>query len=286
MIPAHKFLSLSPAQVTPEAEQEFFSSLKLRNGTYKTTFQKRFSKINRDLQGLVESGQVGVDHVLDIGISSGSSTLELYEDLAAAGKHSHIIGTDLSTEASLVNVAPGCFALVDSTGYPLRYDIFKWSIKPWVVSSDYHNGFFILRKCINLALGYRSRKLISQFNSARVSTVRLITPMLRKHPNIVVQKDDVTQYNHLFEGKFNFIRAANVLNKGYFTDTALVAIIDNIKHYLARPKGALLVVRTHENAVNQGTLFSIEENGGCEIIQRFGDGSEVEAIVLERMRKL
>ena len=284
MIPANKFLSLLPAQVTPEAEEEFFSSLKLRNGTYKTTFQKRFSEINMDLQILLKSGDLKVDHVLDIGISSGSNTLELYQELESAGYKSQMIGSDLLMEAYLVSVFPGCFALVDSTGYPLRYDIFDWSIKPWVVSKDYRNGFFIFRKIVNIVLGYRAGKMISNANSMRVRKVELVTPALRRHVNVAVQKDDITQYNHTFDGKFNFIRAANVLNKGYFTDAALMAIVDNIRRYLAKPKGALLVVRTHDNGINHGTLFDIEKNGGCKILQRFGQGSEVEDIVLERMR--
>ena len=286
MIPANKFLALSPDQVTPKAEEEFFTSLKLRNGTYKTTFQKRFSDVNLELLKLIESGDVIVEHVLDIGISSGSNTLEFYQELQSSGFNSQIIGTDLVPDAYLVNVIPGCFALVDSTGYPLRYDIFNWSIKPWVVSSDYRNGFFVLRKCINLAFAYRAKTMLARPSSARVRRVELVTPMLRQHADVVIQKDDITRYNGTFDGKFNFVRAANVLNKGYFTDAALMAIIGNIRRYLAKPKATLLVIRTHADGVNHGTLFDIEQDRGCKIKQRFGQGSEVEDIVLERMRGL
>ncbi|MFC5582146.1 ATP/GTP-binding protein [Rhodanobacter terrae] len=285
MITAKKFLALSPDQVTSEAEKEFFASLKLRNGTYKTTFQGRFSEINRELRQLVGSGDITVDHILDIGISSGSNTLELYSALESAGHKSRIIGTDLMTEAYLVDVLPGCLALVDSTGYPLRYDIFKWSMKPWVVRSDYRTCFFIFRKLINISLGYRARKIIAAANSTRVQKVELVTPMLRKHASIIVKKDDITRYNRTFDGKFNFIRAANVLNRGYFTDDDLRTIIYNIKRYLVKPAASLLVMRTHENNDNHGTLFDIEEDGGCRILRRFGKGSEVEDLVLECMRK-
>lgn len=284
MIPANKFLALSSDQVTPEAEKEFFTSLKLSNGTYKTTFQGRFSEINRELAQWVGSEDVNVDHILDIGISSGSNTLELYSALESAGYKSRIIGTDLTTEAHLINVLPGCFALVDSTGYPLRYDIFKWSIKPWVVGSDYKSGFFIVRKLINIALGYRARNMLNSANSTCVQKFQLVTPMLQKHANVVVKNDDITRYNSIFYGKFNFIRAANVLNRGYFTDGQLMAIVDNIICYMTKPKASLLIIRTHENNVNHGTLFHIEDNGVCIILQRFGKGSEVEDIVLKCMR--
>lgn len=110
--------------------------------------------------------------------------------------------------------------------------------------------------------------------------------MLRKHTNIVVHKDDLTRYNCTFDGRFNFIKAANVLNKGHLADAALMTILENIRRYLTKPKGALLIIRTHAKGVSHGTLFNIEENGGCKIQQRFGQGSEVEDIVDECMRRL
>lgn len=286
MIPANEFLSLSPDQITPESEEEFFTSLRLRNGTYKTTCQRRFQDINETLLRLVGSGDINVNYVLDIGISSGSNTLELYEELDHAGYKSQIIGTDLSSEAYLIRVFPGCFALLDDTGYPLRYDIFKLTMKPWVVNRDYLNGIFILRKCVNVALGHRARKLMAKFGPTTVRRVALITPMLRDHPNVVIQKDDITRYNYMFDGKFNFIRAANVLNRGYFSDAAIMLIVDNIRRYLAKPKATLLILRTHADGANHGTLFDIEQDGGCRIRQRFGRGSEVEKIVLECMSAL
>ena len=284
MIPAGKFLNLLPDQITPEAEEEFFTSLKLRNGTYKTTFQRRFPEINHALRKFLESGDIAVDNVLDIGISSGSNTLELYQELNSAGHKSRIIGTDILLGARLVRVFPGCFALVDNIGYPLRYDIWKWTLKPWVVSKDYRRGFFILRKGINVFLGYRAKQLMRQTNSSGVQKVRLVTSRVLDYADIIIEKDDITQYNLAFEDRFEFVRAANVLNMGYFTDQELVSIVGNIRRYLARPKGTLLVTRTHEDGVNHGSLFTIYKNKGCEILQRFGGGSEIEDIVLKCMR--
>jgi len=285
MIPANKFLSFPLDQVTPEAEEEFFTSLRLRNGTYKTTFQGRFSDINHVLCKFLQSGDIVVGDVLDVGISSGSNTLELYQELDSAGYKSKIIGTDLMPDAWLVRVFPGCFALVDETAYPLRYDIFNRSMKPWVTSKDYRSGFFILRKCINLVLGFRAKQMMRGQNSSAVRKVELVTPRLGECSNIIVQKDNITKYNHSFEDKFTFIRVANVLNKSYFSDGELASILDNIKRYTTKPRGALLVIRTHEDGTNHGTLFDIDEATGCKILQRFGQGSEIEDIVFESMRE-
>ena len=285
MIPATNFFELSDDELTPKIEEEFFSSLKLRNGTYKTTFHKRFSEINEKIIKLLKTGDIKVDNLLDIGISSGISTLELSDDLHSAGYTSYIVGTDFMMDAYIVRVLPYCFALVDNTCYPLRYDLFKWSMKPWVIKKDYRSGFFILRKCINLLFQYRAKNTISRSKQTNIHNVKLITPKLFGHENIIVQKDDVTKFNHLFAEKFDFIRAANILNKGYFTSSELITIINNIKQYLTKPKGTLLIVRTHENGDNHGSLFSIENHDRCNVIKRFGTGSEIEGIVLESMCK-
>ncbi len=284
MIPANKFLALPPHEITPEAEEEFFTSLRLRNGTYKTTFQKRFAEINHALLQFFQSGDIAVGNILDIGISSGSNTLELYQELESAGCESRMVGTDMMPDAWLVHVFPGCFALVDDTGYPLRYDVFNLSMKPWVTRQDYRSGFFIFRKGINLLFGYRAKQIMQESDSAAVRKVELVTPRLREYRDIIVQKDDITKYNRHFEGGFTFIRAANVLNKGYFSRENLASIIGNVKRYLTKPQAALLVVRTHENGVNHGTLFTVDTDRGCNILRRFGRGSEIEDIVLERMR--
>lgn len=284
MIPANKFLGSPLDQITPEAEEEFFTSLRLRNGTYKTTFQRRFSEINHALRKFLQSGDIAVGNVLDVGISSGSNTVELYQELDSAGYKSKIVGTDLMPDAWLVHVFPGCFALVDDTAYPLRYDIFNRSMKPWVTSKDYRSGFFILRKCINLVLGLRAKQMMRSPNSRTVRKVELVTPRLAECVNIIVQKDNITKYNQAFEDEFTFIRVANVLNKSYFSDEELTSILDNIRRYTTKPRGALLVVRTHADGTNHGTLFDIDETTGCKILQRFGQGSEVEDIVLACMR--
>ena len=120
-------------------------------------------------------------------------------------------------------------------------------------------------------------------SSATVRKVELVTPRLGEYTDISVQKDNITEYNHEFKDRFTFIGAANVLNKSYFSDEELRSIIANVRRYTMKPRSALLVLRTHEDGTNHGTLFSIDETAGCKILQRFGQGSEIENIVFECM---
>lgn len=282
------YLTPSPDQVSPDIEEAFFSSLKLRNGTFKTTFRGRFLDINKQIIDLLQLSDIRVDNLLDIGISSGISTLELYDELNSAGYRTRVTGTDLMIDARIVSVFPRCFALVDSTGYPLRFDFFKWGLAPWVGANDYRStGFFVLRQLLNVIFHYRLKAICkSPYHAFR--DVKLVTPRLGNHTNISVQQDDITEFNESFCNKFNFIRAANILNKGYFSEQALAAILGNIKRYLTKPRGHLLIVRTlegendHCSWSNHGTLFSVDNHEKCEIVRRFGLGSELEDIVLRK----
>ncbi|MHB1586408.1 MAG: ATP/GTP-binding protein [Acidiferrobacteraceae bacterium] len=280
------YLTRSPDQVSPDIEEAFFSSLKLRNGTFKTTFPGRFFDINKQIIDLLKAGDIRVDNLLDIGISSGVSTLELYDELTSAGYRTRITGTDLMVDARIVSVFPRCFALMDSTGYPLRFDFFKWGLAPWIVVDDYRStGFFVLRKLLNVIFHYRLKAICKSPHHA-FRDVKLITPRLGDNTNISVRQDDITKLNESFCDKFNFIRAANILNRGYFSEKELAAILSNVKRYLTKPRGHLLIMRTLEDENdrhiwnNHGTLFSVDNHEKCEIVRRFGLGSEVDDIVL------
>lgn len=277
---ANAFLHAPTDRVTAQMEHEFFCSIMVRNRTWKTTFHGRFREVNERLISEVGAGRVRVASILDVGVSSGISTLELYNDISSRGYETHIVGTDLFTHAYLVRVGTSCHALVDDTGFPLQFDLFGRGITPWVTQRDQRNGMFVFRKLVNLAFTRRARAILRHTDDVRVERVRLVTPRLAGITNISLQTDDVTCYNSDFCARFGFIRAANILNRGYFAEPALVAIIDNIRHYLDGCGASLLVIRTHEDGNNHGTLFKLVNDRRFEISTRFGAGSEIEDLVL------
>jgi hypothetical protein len=277
---ARTFFDTSSDRLTPQMEQEFFSSIMGRNKTYKTTFHGRFSEINQFLVKQARAGALRLSKILDVGVSSGISTLELLEDMRAAGCKTSVIGTDILTNAHIVKVAPGCYALLDASGFPLRFDLVGRGVKPWVAPADYRNGMFVLRKAINLLFTRRAKRILGRANDPRVRKVRLLSPRVCSNSGIAVHDDNIAQYNPEFSARFDFIRAANVLNKNYFPDAALTGMVENLKRYLTKSNGSLLVVRTHEDLTNHGTLFRLADNGSFEVLTRFGDGSEIESLVL------
>lgn len=280
MMPAHKFLKLPADATTPRCEEEFFSSIMGRNGTYKTTFRQRFSEVDDALVSLLESRAITAGSILDIGISSGTSTVELYDKLLSNGYETAIVGTDILLDANIIRVFPGCRAIVDETGFPLRFDLMKWSIKPWVVKSDYYNGMAIIRKSINRLFGYKARRMLQKLDHPSVEGVKLVTPRLLGNEHIQVFNDDIRVYNRGYFRRFDFIRAANIFNVNYFPERDLRAMLGNVKRYLAGAGSSFLVLRTHEDKTNHGALYRLNQDDAFEQVRRFGNGSEVDGLVM------
>jgi hypothetical protein len=281
MLAAKTFFETPSAQLTPRMEEDFFTSLMMRNKTYKTTFHDRFADVNPYLVGYLRDRGPASPRVLDVGVSSAISTVELHDDLRTGGLDAEVLGTDMLIDAFLVNVFPGCYALVDPSGFPLRFDVPGGSLKPWVMRGDYRNGMFILRKGINRLFTGRARRILRQSGDARVRGVKLVTPRALERADITICSDDIARYNPAYAAGFDFVRAANVLNRGYFEPAVLGTMVANIGRYLRQPHGALFVARTHDDRANHGTLFRRGEGAHFERVHRFGSGSEVEDVVLQ-----
>lgn len=280
MLAAKTFFETPPEQLTPTMEEDFFTSLMTRNKTYKTTFHDRFSDINPYLAEYFQHHGPQTPKVLDVGVSSGISTVELYDDFRHGGLDVEILATDILIEAFLVRVFPKCHVLADPSGFPLRFDLPFVTVKPWVTRDDYYSGLFIFRKFVNTLFTHRVHQILQNPGDTRISEVKLVTPRALAKAGITVCVDDISRYNSAFKARFDFIRVANVLNKGYFSPTVLSTMIANIGRYLRPPHGSLFVVRTHEDRANHGTLFRRGDDQHFEVVRRFGSGSEVEALVL------
>jgi hypothetical protein len=277
---ASKFFSLPSDQITADIEAAFFLSLKTHNRTFKTTRSGRFSRIDEQMIEILKQSRTRIRDVLDVGVSSGITTIELDRALRAAGYTPRIVATDVVIDAFIVPVFPGCRALVDPCGNILQYELFDTAVRPWRRRLDWIDGMILIRHMLNRICGPRAMRSLAERNGVR--HVALISPQVSHRSSVRIVRDDILVPNPQFAGRFDLLRAANIVNRGYFSDDDIQRILANFRSYLAGSGACLLIIRTHGRLENHGTLFRLTQDGRLGVVARFGKGSEIENLVHEQ----
>ena len=279
-VPVAEFLRARAAGDLAQ-EAEFFANLRLRNGIFKTTRARRLDSTTPPVIGQLRAAGRSSVRVLDVGCSSGISTVELHEALAAAGLAGETFGTDLVTSAVHVARADGCGLLFDRDRRVLQVDLGAWAGSwswPPLRRDLLYRPHKVARGRWLLGPGARPfRQALERPRPGyRVTEVPLLSSAVERAPGVCIVEEDVRAPE--IPGRFDFIRAANFLNLLYFAE----AEIERIARLLAerlRPGGLLLVVRTPEfEEVNHGTLFRLSD-GALEPLATIGQGSDVAALV-------
>lgn len=281
---ASTFFARPATAIGKTAEADFFTALRVGNNTFKKTSAGRFGELDAALTRALGSSPI-TGEALDIGISSGATTLELDSALKAAGHRLRLTGTDLALRAHIVPIGPGCRVLVDPGGHPLQYDILGWAVRPWRRRLDFFDGMIAVRGLLARLGAPRARRALAANHVLR--SVDLISPHLARRRDIAVVEDDVTRCNPDLQGRFAVVRVANILNRDYFDEVTLCGALDNVASYLAGPGALLLIVRTLGRDGHNGTLFTVDASGErLRAIERYGAGSEIETLVLATIRRV
>jgi hypothetical protein len=273
---AKRFFADHAADADLALESAFFSGIKMRNGTFKLTRPSRFAALDDLFGPFLRARLQGPCAVLDIGASTGLTTIELVESLEALGAAPQIVATDLFLEAHLVDLAPGLHVLADPEGWPLQYGVGGVGIRSWVRRLDYVTLAALPRLLARALLRGRLRRRIA---AGTTQPVRMESRALRDRPIRLVQSD-IFEPEPAFRGRFDFIRAANILNRGYFAPDRLRLAIGHIRDYCRGPGALLLVVRTGGTR-HDGTLFELRPSRRFAVLGRIGRGSEIEPLILE-----
>jgi hypothetical protein len=293
-VPTAKDLFFSRTPLDAEAwaarERAFFHAIRLKNGTYKTTYSHRLDTVNEIVNRLLASRRPV--EIMDVAVSSGVGTLEWMESLDRAGIQYRMTAGDLCVKAFLLSFGQFLNVLVDKSGYPLQFDILGRAI-PYPIGrrrTALLPPLFILVETfrwmspILLAALFKPGGIAAEAESVRrfgVSCRRILltSPRLRERTSLNVLEDDLLAPG-LFADRFHVLRAANVLNKHYFSDATLTTMVANM-HGRLKQDGILVVCRTADDNVNHGTVFRLNEAGRFEVVCRIGDGSEIEDLVLD-----
>lgn len=269
-----------------ELEEKFFSSIKLKNGTYKLTYRNRLDDLNDFVNELLPPFRPL--KIMDVAVSSGITTAEWISSLERGGIECQMVAGDSVANAFLISVGKNFHALVDSTGHQLQLDIWGRAISTPIGGQNLMLYLLpiLLIKTVSLLLFPKLRRACSENKTARQVSfcgitcrrLELVSPSLKKHADVAIIEDDIL-VNKSFKRCFHVVRAANILHRSYFSDSVLSAMVVNLRDRLMA-NGLLIICRTNDCGVNNGTVFVLTESGKLEVLARLNDGDEIEDLVL------
>ena len=263
-------------------EHVFFKSVLLPNGTRKTTSHRRLDDLNALVQQHLPSRRPLL--MMDVACSSAISTVEWLETLHNAGVDCRITAGDALVNAFVLSVGRNLHALVDRHGHVMQYEIGGIGLEVPLRKRKiprYGLQVLLLRSLARLLAPTLSDPVRAARGAKwgmRWRHLQLVSPSIRRRRHIDVVEDDIL-VNKGYVRCFDVVRAANILNLGYFDRPTLAAMLLNLRERL-RNGGRLIVCRTSSDNVNHGTVFGLDEDRNLLVLARINDGSEIEPIAL------
>jgi hypothetical protein len=253
------------AEPSTEAEFLLFSRIRLPSGVLKTTEPRRLDDLNeRALRVLPDDRPL---ELMDVAISTGITTVEWSEQLRAAGVEHHIVAGDTHSDAVWVSVPLVGEVLVDRDGNVLLAEVVGRAVDPSGATT---------RSALVLPL-LRAAARHAGMLRLPARPVALVSSRIRESTAIELVEDDIFVARPELRARFHAVRAANILNEGYFDDARLRAAVATLRERL-RPAGLLIVCRTREDGSNHGSFFRMDGDGWT-VVDRIGDGSEIERLI-------
>ncbi len=243
---------------TQTQEAAFFASIRLRNGTYKTTDHHRLDDLNEMVIGEWKKLGSKPSQIMDVGVSSGISSLEWADALTRAGVEAKILASDLCMRGSLLRLLPGYDVLLDRDGRVLQHIVANRPVR-WYLNGprDFLKGTGFVVAALNALAG----ALLPLANArGEAKDILLVNPHARDDARLSFADDDILAPNPAqLRRRFNAIRVSNLLNHGYFNDAQLLGAVGNLRDRLVGAGSFLIVNRTLADGTNHGTLFRLND---------------------------
>jgi hypothetical protein len=265
-------------QAIEELERTFFNSIALRNGTYKTTWNRRLDDLNELVQGLLP--QQRPLEIMDVAVSSGISTAEWLVSLEQAGIDCRMLAGDAVVDAFLISVGR-LRALTDRTGHVMQLDLAGRAVRippPRRRDRIVYSPIIALMKGLTRLFDLSARSAVQSRSGVTCQPLALTSLALARMPKLRAVEDDIL-LNTSYRQRFHVLRAANILNLAYFDVPTLERMVRNLRTRLL-PGGLFIVCRTNEEGVNNASVFTLSDDGRFEATARLNEGSEVAELVL------
>jgi hypothetical protein len=243
----------------------FFARVRLPSGVFKATQPRRLDDLNDLALPLLPSERPL--ELMDVAVSTGVTSLEWSEQLAAAGIEHRLLCGDSHVEGAWLRFPGGDVLLDHGRREILFLELLGRTVDPSGGSGKSRLVMPLVRAIVWLGLHLR----------LPVRQIDLVAPAVRDSPAVSVIEDDIFVHRPDLRARFHVLRAANILNRAYFGEDRLVAGIASLRERL-RPGGFLIVCRTHDDGTNHGSIVQATD-GGWTVAARIGDGSEIEDLL-------
>jgi hypothetical protein len=241
--------------------EKIFSKIRV-DTTFKTTSYDRMVDINKILKNYIKKLFSKKIVICDFGVSSGQSTLELYNDLNNE-KLKNIYGFDKQIYLRI---------------YKYKKYIFLYSSRNNLLMVEYDKyclryRYFIVFKKLDKLLVYFLDLMKIKFQKSKV-----LVPNLEKIDKCKFFEQDIFNIEKKYFKLFDVIRVTNLLNYSYFSESKLKMAILNINK-ISKENCIILINRTTRNKKNIASFF-IKKNGKFELLEDVNGGSEIKDLML------
>lgn len=249
------------ASEDPQLFDAGIGSIKI-DSTWKTTSAGRHPITDAAICEIAE-GMSGAT-LIDVGASSGLTSVELIDRLGAAFSRYYVTDLYFSVPYHIENAITYFY-------HPLTKTCIIRSGGLCVIYADDGATPF----------GVVARQLLRRAprrGPAEARLASLVHPKLtaRMAADQRVTTELFSIFNPWHHGPVDIIKAANVLNKGYFSSTQLLSAIRNLRAAL-NPGGFLVVTDNRE--VEKISIFSRESAEELLLVKQINNGSEISKLI-------
>jgi hypothetical protein len=265
-ITVHTALLDDTGPTPANADTIFFHKLRMANGVFRTTEAKRLDDVNALALPYIK--KFSKPNILDIGASSGLTSLEWIKCLDAANVECTLCVTDLTIWALVVKffgvtllyqpVEPphllqvdfGTLACPNASGSRLRNQIYR------LVRKTFPHSSLLNRAKRLMLIGPSIRRYAEKRNRLSFQDLDIMAPTVGNAKS------------------FQVIRAANILNSAYFSHASLALALRNL--FLMLDDDGVLVLTRTVDGVNNGAIY-VRDGSAMKRVTQFGSGYEAES---------
>ena len=241
--------------------EKIFSKIRVGT-TFKTTSYNRMFDINKKLKNYIKKLFSKKIMICDFGVSSGQSTLELYNDLNNK-KLQNIYGFDKQIYLKIYKYKKYIF-LYSSRNNLLMVEYDKYCLR--------YRYFFVFKKLEKLLI------FLLDLIKVKFQKSKVLVPNLEKIDKCKFFEQDIFNIEKKYFNLFNVVRVTNLLNYSYFSKSELKIAILNINK-ISKENCIILINRTTKNKKNIASFF-IKKNGKFKLIEDVNGGSEIKDLML------